>query len=81
MPLYFFSTRDDGHDVHDATGLDFPDLHGVKLQAARSLAELALDVLPGVDRRTLSVDVRDDQGEAVMTADLIFEARFVMAQK
>ena len=74
MPIYFFDTRDDGAVIRDDVGLDFPDFDTVKTQASLSLAELAYDVLPGVDRRVLGVDVRDEHDEPVLTAELVFEA-------
>jgi hypothetical protein len=77
VPLYFFDTRDDGRVVRDDQGLEFPDLEAMKREAARSLAELALDVLPGVMRRVLGVDVRDEQGDPILTAEMIFEARIL----
>ena len=75
MPLYFFDTRDDGDVAFDDVGLEFPDLEAVKVQAAKSLAELALDVLPGSMRRCLGVDVRDERRQRVLVSELIFEAR------
>ena len=75
MAHYFFDTRDNGSVFRDDVGLEFPDLRTVKTQASLSLAELAHDVLPGVCRRTLGVDVRDHRDAAVMTAELVFEAR------
>jgi hypothetical protein len=77
VPLYFFDTRDDGNVMRDDEGLEFPDLDAVKREAARSLAELALDVLPGALRRVLGIDVRDEQGDPVLTAEMIFEARIL----
>jgi hypothetical protein len=53
MALYFFDTRDDGEVIIDDEGLEFPDLATVKIQAAKTLAEMAVDVLPGSDRRCL----------------------------
>ena len=63
--------------MRDDEGLEFPDLDAVKREAARSLAELALDVLPGALRRVLGIDVRDEQGDPVLTAEMIFEARIL----
>jgi hypothetical protein len=77
MALYFFDTRDNGSVMRDDIGLEFPNLRTVKTQASLSLAELAHDVLPGKDRRTLGIDVRDDHDTAVMTAELVFEARLL----
>jgi hypothetical protein len=77
MDLYFFDTRDDGEMIIDDVGLELADLTTVKMQAAKSLAELAVDVLPGADRRCLGVDVRDELGLPVLMTELVFEARIV----
>ncbi len=73
MPLYFFDTRDNDEFITDDVGLELPDLERVKVEAARALADLARDVIPGSVRRHLSVEVRDDQGP-VMIAMMMFEA-------
>ena len=78
MALYFFDTRDNGTFIQDDEGLELRDLDAVKVQAATSLAEIALDVLPGSLRRTLGVDVRDAEGLPVMITELIFEARILI---
>lgn len=73
MPLYFFDTRDGEKFIQDDVGVELPDLDAVKVLAARSLAELARDVIPGSVKRTLEVEVRDEQ-QPVMEARLVFEA-------
>lgn len=73
MPLYFFDTRDNETLIEDDVGLELPDLVAVKAQAAKSLAELARDVLPGSIERTLTVEVRDER-QPVLRATLTFEA-------
>ena len=73
MPHYFFDTRDNDEFITDDVGLELPDLERVKVEAARALADLARDVIPGSVRRHLSVEVRDDQGP-VMIAMMMFEA-------
>ena len=73
MPVYFFDTRDNDDFIEDDLGLDCPDLEAVKVEAARALAELARDVIPGSLKRTLAVEVRDELG-AVLRAILNFEA-------
>jgi hypothetical protein len=74
MPIFFFDTRDDGKLIHDDEGLEFPDLEAVRVQAAKSLAELAADVLPGSTQRCLGVDVRDARNRAILTTELTFKA-------
>ena len=78
MTLYFFDTRDNGDVLVDDVGLELPNLDAVKVQAARSLAQIALDVLPGSIKRTLGVDVRDAEGQPVMITELIFQARILI---
>ena len=73
MPRFFFDTRDNDQFIEDDIGLDLPDLGAVKVEASRSLAELASDVLPGSLRRELAVEVRDER-QAVLRAVLTFEA-------
>jgi hypothetical protein len=74
MRRYYFDTRDNGTFLEDDIGLEFPNLESVKIEAARSLAELARDVIPGVLQRELAVEVRDELGpvlEALMTFQAI----------
>jgi hypothetical protein len=78
MALYFFDTRDNDDVVVDDVGVELPNLDAVKVVAARSLAEIALDVLPGSLRRTLGIDVRNAEGRPVMITELIFEARILI---
>ncbi|MEA1013542.1 DUF6894 family protein [Sphingosinicella sp. LY1275] len=73
MPLYFFDTRDNDDFIEDDMGLDFPNLEAVKVEAARSLAELARDVIPGSVKHRLAVEVRDALGP-VLRAMMTFEA-------
>ena len=79
MPLYFFDTRDNDDFIADNVGLEFHDLETVKDQAALSLAELARDVLPGSDRRVLSVEVREERHQ-ILIATLTFEAIILLEQ-
>ena len=78
MPRYFFDTRDNDVFIEDHVGIEYPDLEVVKAEAARSLAELARDVLPGSLKRELAVEVRDDHG-AALKARMTFEAIILRA--
>ena len=73
MALYFFDTRDGDDFVRDDIGEELPDLETVKKMAAKGLAELARDVLPGSVKRVLMIEVRDER-RAVLQARLTFEA-------
>ena len=70
VATYFFDTRDNDEFVEDDFGIEVDNLEAVKVEAARALAELARDVIPGSLKRILAVEVRDEQGpvlKAVMT--------------
>ena len=71
---YFFDTRDEGRVIHDDDGLELANIDEVKSIAAKSLAELALDVLPSSSERCLGVDVRDEDQQAVLTTELTFKS-------
>jgi hypothetical protein len=73
MTLYFFDTRDNDEFIDDDEGLEYPDLEAVKVAAAKALAELARDVIPGSLKRKLSIEVRDELGP-VLVAVMTFEA-------
>ena len=79
MPLYFFDTRDGDDFIRDDDGIELLHLEQVKIVAAKSLAELARDVLPGSVRRKLVIEARDERGP-VMIASLTFEAVVLVAQ-
>jgi len=79
MAWYYFDSRDDDEIVVDDVGLEVADLDTVKLLAAKGLAELALEVLPGVTERCLGIDVRDDRKMPVLTTELTFKARVLAA--
>jgi hypothetical protein len=79
MDWYFFDSRDDGVVVTDDVGLEVADLDTVKVLAAKGLAELALEVLPGATQRCLGIDVRDKQSIPVLTTELTFQARVLSA--
>jgi hypothetical protein len=77
MQRFFFDRRDEDQIVPDFEGRELPDIEAVKTTAAKTLAKLAIDVLPGVDRHCLAVDVRDARDRKVLTTELTFEVRIL----
>ena len=72
--LNFFDTRDNGVVTRDDFGIEVANLDEIKTLAAKALAELAVDVLPGSVERELGVDVRDQAGRPVLMTELTFKA-------
>jgi hypothetical protein len=73
MPRYFFDTRDGVHFIRDECGLELNGVPEARNEATRGMADLAKDALPGVIRRELAVEVRDDDDRDVLKASLWFE--------
>jgi hypothetical protein len=76
MARYYFDVRDNDTFIEDDVGVELPSLEIVKRDAAKALAEIARDVLPGSVVRTLTVEVRDDTGP-ILKAILRFEVEHV----
>ncbi len=68
--------RDDNSFLPDEVGLELPSLERVKAEASRALTEIARDVLPGSEVRTLAIEVRDELGP-VLRVSLRFEIEHV----
>jgi len=47
--------------------MEFPDLDAAEREARRTVMELARDFLPEGDARKVNLEVRNDQGERVLT--------------
>ena len=74
MARYYFDSHDGDRMIGDDVGIELDGIEAVKALAARTLAELAADVLPGATKRELWIEVRTAEGP-VMTASMTFEAK------
>ena len=74
MPRFYFDSRDGDSFIFDEDGLTFPDIETARDQATAALADMARDVLPGSLRRELTIEVRDENKEALLRTSLVFEA-------
>jgi hypothetical protein len=75
MTRFYFDWRDNEEFFEDDEGMDLPGLNEAKVEACRSLIERARDVMPGADRHSLSIEVRDRLRRPVLTITLILEVR------
>ncbi len=73
MARYYFDVRDGEVLTRDDEGLEFRGIDAASDEAARTLAEIACDVLPGAAHRVLAIEVRDETRELVLKAQLTFE--------
>jgi hypothetical protein len=73
MAHCYFDTFDGEELILDEEGLEFPDLAAVKVEAARGLADMAKDVIPGHERLELYIAVRDAQARQILRTIMVFE--------
>lgn len=73
MPLFYFDIRDGDKFIRDEEGIEMPGLEAARDSAARTLADMARDVLPGPTLREMAVEVRDEAKEPLLRAALRFE--------
>ena len=70
MRRYYFDTQNGDGLTVDEEGVEFPDLHAAKQEAALALADMMLDI--SLNPAKISVEVRDDAG-IVMRARVVFD--------
>jgi hypothetical protein len=68
MPLFYFDVREGVRFAEDDTGLEFPDLDAAEREAAEAAASIGRDLLPKGTARSITVEVRNQHGQRVVTA-------------
>jgi hypothetical protein len=76
MAHYYFDSDDGETFLRDEVGLTFTNVQAAATEAARALAELAREVIPGQTRRELFISVRDKHDQRLLRSVFIFEAQF-----
>ena len=75
MPLFFFDLVDNGHSVPDEDGTQVADIEQARVEALRTLGNIATNELTKSGHDDLQVSVRDENGQVVLTASLLVERR------
>ena len=70
MPRYFFDIHDGARSTTDDTGVELDGLEAARQEAARTLGEIARDILPNGDRHEVVIEVKDEVGQRVLLAKL-----------
>ena len=68
MSRYYFDIREGTRFVPDEVGLEFGDLNAAERAAAEIAAEIGRKVLPKGDAREVTVEVRNEHCQRVLTA-------------
>lgn len=67
MPRFYFDIREGNRFVADKEGLELADLQEAEKEAGVTSTEIARDRLPLADCRSISIEVRAQDGERVLT--------------
>lgn len=73
MPWFYFDMREGNRLITDEVGVEFDSLDAAEYEAARAAAEIGRDQLPKGGARDITVEVRDEQGQQVVTVRVSME--------
>ncbi|WP_205769630.1 hypothetical protein [Microvirga sp. KLBC 81] len=73
MPRYYFDVREGARFTPDEDGLEFDSLDKAEHEAACAAAEIGRDRLPKGDSREVTVEVRNEHQQRVLTVKVLLE--------
>jgi hypothetical protein len=73
VPRFYFDVREGTSFASDAEGLEFASLDAAEREAATAAAEIGRDRLPKGDARDITVEVRNEHGQRVLTVMVSLE--------
>ena len=77
MPRFYFGVREGARFVPDEIGLEFDSLDAAERAAAETAAEIGRELLPKGDAREVTVEVRNEHRQPVLTATASLEVHRV----
>jgi hypothetical protein len=67
MPQFYFDVREGSRFAPDEDGLPFPDIDAAERAAAEAAAAIGRDVLPDPEFRDVTIEVRNEHKQRVVT--------------
>lgn len=67
MPRFYFDVREGARFIPDDEGLEFANLDAAEHEAACTAAEIGRDRLPTGDAREITIEVRNEHRQRVLT--------------
>jgi hypothetical protein len=67
VPRFYFDVREGASFISDDEGQEFDSLDAVERAAAEGAADIGRDRLPKGDARQVTVEVRNEHGQRVLT--------------
>jgi hypothetical protein len=77
MPRFYFDVREGTRFVPDAVGPVYDNLDAAEHAAAETAAEIGRELLPKGDAREITVEVRNEHRQRVLTATASLEIHLV----
>jgi hypothetical protein len=77
MPVFFFDIHIGTHQGWDEDGQEMASPEAARVEAIRTLQELAMHVIPQAARVEYTADVRDEQRKIIFTATLSIAERWL----
>lgn len=77
MPRFYFDVREGTRFVPDEGGLEFRDFEHAEREAACTAAEIGRDRLPSSEIREITVEVRNEHRQRVLTVTVSMEVERV----
>jgi hypothetical protein len=73
VPCFYFDVREGARFIPDEEGSELDSLDAAEYEAARGAAEIGRDDLPKGDARDVTVEVRNEHGQRVLTVTVSME--------
>jgi len=67
LPRFYFDIREGARLVPDDEGVEFPDFDAAEREAAEAAASIARDLLPKGDAREVTIEVRNEHRQRLLT--------------
>ena len=80
MPRFYFDVREGTTFVPDEEGMEFESLDAAEREAAETAAEIGRELLPKGDARDITVEVRNEHRQRVLTVTASLEVHRVDPQ-
>jgi hypothetical protein len=71
MPRFYFDVREGSLFVEDEGGMEFPNLDKAEQEAIQAVVSIGKDRLPRGDTRDVTVEVRDENQQRVLTVTVV----------
>jgi len=75
MPRFYFDLRENGSFTEDEEGTLVPDIDAAQKEAGRGINEMALHKLSDSGIRYMTIDVRDGNGDTVLSVTLTLDVK------